>query len=103
VYTLIVILRIFDDKVYTLNFVNHLKCTHINNITIFAKYNIKMENQTNKRGRPASGITTVDVHYKMSSDLYHALPQNIKRNTYINDAVREKMEKDGFISNKKTK
>ena len=56
-----------------------------------------MEEEKKKRGRPASGINTVDIHYKMSKDLFDALPKEIKRNTYINDAVREKMKKDGYI------
>ena len=55
-----------------------------------------MTEDKKKRGRPA-GVNTVDIHYKMSRELYDALPINIKRNTYINDAVREKMERDGFI------
>ncbi len=56
-----------------------------------------MEEKESKRGRPSSGVNTVDVHYKMSKDLYNALPKTLKRNTYINEAVREKMKKDGFI------
>lgn len=50
-----------------------------------------------KRGRHATGVNTVDVHYKMASDLYTALPKDIKRNTYINEAVRAKMKEDGYI------
>ncbi len=56
-----------------------------------------MEEEKKLRGRPATGVNTVDVHYKMASDLFNALPSTVKRNTYINDAVREKMIKDGFI------
>ena len=56
-----------------------------------------MIEEKKKRGRPASGVTTVDIHYKMALDLFNAMPSEIKRNTYINDAVREKMKKDGFI------
>ncbi len=56
-----------------------------------------MEEKTKKSGRPSTGVNTVDVHYKMSKDLYNALPKTLKRNTYINEAVREKMKKDGFI------
>ena len=56
-----------------------------------------METEKKKRGRPASGINTVDIHYKMSKDLFDTLPKEVKRNTYINEAVREKMKKDGYI------
>lgn len=56
-----------------------------------------MEEGKKLRGRPATGVNTVDVHYKMASDLFNALPSTVKRNTYINDAVREKMAKDGYI------
>jgi len=56
-----------------------------------------MEPEKKKRGRRATGVTTVDIHYKMSKDLYDALPIDIKRNTYINDAVRERMKKDDYI------
>ena len=56
-----------------------------------------MEEEKKLRGRPATGVNTVDVHDKMASDLFNALPPTVKRNTYINDAVREKMTKDGYI------
>ena len=59
-----------------------------------------MAEEKKKRGRPASGVNTVDIHYKMSKELFDALPKDIKRNTYINDAVREKMLRDGFLSPK---
>ena len=58
----------------------------------------KVGEEKNKRGkgRPA-GINTVDIHYKMSKDLFDALPKSVNRNGYINDAVRVKMAKDGYI------
>ncbi len=56
-----------------------------------------MIEEKKRRGRPSTGVTTVDVHYKMALDLYNALPSDIKRNTYINDAVRAQMKKDGLI------
>lgn len=56
-----------------------------------------MEEEKKRRGRPSTGVTTVDIHYKMASDLFNALPSDIKRNTYINDAVRAKMKEDGYI------
>ena len=57
-----------------------------------------MAEDKKKRGRPASGVNTVDIHYKMSKELFDALPKTIKRNTYINNAVLEKMKKDGYIN-----
>ena len=59
-----------------------------------------MAEEKKKRGRPASGVNTVDIHYKMSKKLFDALPKDIKRNTYINDAVKEKMILDGYLSKK---
>ena len=56
-----------------------------------------MEEEKKRRGRPSTGVNTVDIHYKMASDLFNALPNDIKRNTYINDAVRAQMKKDGYI------
>ena len=58
-----------------------------------------MAEEKKKPGRP-SGVNTVDIHYKMSKELYDALPKEIKRNTYINDAVRERMINDGYLSPK---
>lgn len=57
-----------------------------------------MEDSKKKKGRPSTGVNTVDIHYKMEKDLYDSLPSNIKRNTYINNAVRKAMTKDGYIS-----
>ena len=56
-----------------------------------------MAEEKKKRGRPATGVKTVDIHYKMTRELYDALPLDKKRNTYINDAVREKMLRDGYL------
>ncbi len=53
-----------------------------------------------KRGRPASGVNTVDIHYKMSKELFDALPKEVKRNTYINEAVRDRMLLDGYLTKK---
>ncbi len=57
-----------------------------------------MAEEKKRRGRPASGVNTVDIHYKMAKELYDALPSDLKRNTYINDAVKEKMLRDGYLS-----
>lgn len=56
-----------------------------------------MEEKKKKIGRPATGVNTIDIHYKMEKRLYEALPSSIKRNTYINNAVREAMIRDGYI------
>ena len=56
-----------------------------------------MAKEKKQRGSPATGVTTVDIHYKMSKDLYDALPSGIKRNNYINNAVRAKMKEDGYL------
>lgn len=64
----------------------------------FAENSKDMNTEEKKRrGRPSTGVTTVDIHYKMASDLFSALPSDVKRNTYINDAVRAKMKEDGYI------
>jgi len=54
-----------------------------------------------RRGRPSTGVNTIDIHYKMAKDLFDALPDSINRNGYINDAVREKMIQHGYISDGK--
>lgn len=56
-----------------------------------------MEEEKKKRGRPATGVNTIDIHYKMERDLYESLPSSVKRNTYINNAVRNAMIRDGYI------
>ena len=49
-------------------------------------------------GRKPVGISTHAMALKLDNDLFDALglaSQN--KNRYINDAVREKLKKDGFI------
>ena len=49
-------------------------------------------------GRKPVGISTTAMSLKLDNDLYNALvATGLKRNRYINDAVREKMIKDGYI------
>lgn len=50
-------------------------------------------------GRKAVGISTHPMALKLDNDLYEVLSANkeLKKNRYINDAVREKMKKDGLI------
>lgn len=64
---------------------------------IFAPKSNIMAEEKKHRGRPSTGINTVEIHYKMVSDLFSALLSDIKRNTYINDAVRAKMKEDVYI------
>lgn len=42
-------------------------------------------------------IESQKVLFYFEKELYDKFPKSINRNAYINDAVREKMKKDGFI------
>ena len=59
--------------------------------------------QENRGGRRENaGRKKRDKEFKpillnLETTLYEALPKSLNRNAYINDAVREKMKKDGFI------
>lgn len=49
-------------------------------------------------GRKAVGISTHPMALKLDNDLYEVLSKTSQnKNRYINDAVREKMAKDGLI------
>ena len=57
-------------------------------------------------GRKAKKVESTTVSIKLNNDLLEAFPMLIKkedklvkfnRSEYINDAVREKMKKDGYI------
>ena len=49
-------------------------------------------------GRKAVGLSTHPMALKLDNDLYEVLSQSgINKNRYINEAVREKMEKDGYL------
>ncbi len=49
-------------------------------------------------GRKAVGISTHPMALKLDNDLYEALNNtSLKKNRYINEAVREKMARDGLI------
>ena len=47
-------------------------------------------------GRP-KGVETTLISVKLETVLVDALPSDINRSKYINDAVRAKMKKDGYI------
>lgn len=47
-------------------------------------------------GRPKR-VESKTVLLYFEKDLNDALPKSLNRNAYINDAVREKMKKDGYI------
>ncbi len=49
-------------------------------------------------GRKAVGISTHAMALKLDNDLYEVLSNSSQnKNRYINDAVREKMVRDGLI------
>ena len=47
-------------------------------------------------GRPKGEDTTI-ISVRLENKLLNKIPPNTTRSKYINDAVREKMKKDGFI------
>lgn len=47
-------------------------------------------------GRP-KGVDTTLISVKLETELVEALPSDLNRSKYINDAVRERMKKDGYI------
>ena len=48
-------------------------------------------------GRKAVGISTHPMALKLDNDLYEALSvAKINKNRFINDAVREKMNREGY-------
>jgi hypothetical protein len=60
----------------------------------------KVENRGGKRenaGRKKRDKEVKPILLNLETTLYEALPKSLNRNAYINDAVREKMAKDGFI------
>lgn len=63
-----------------------------------------MEEKVEKRGgkRENAGRKKRDKDVKpillnLEQALFDKLPKELNRNAYINDAVREKMKKDGYI------
>jgi ribosomal protein L15 len=42
-------------------------------------------------------VESQKVLFYFEKGLYDAFPKSINRNAYINEAVREKMKKDGYI------
>ena len=49
-------------------------------------------------GRKAVGISTHPMALKLDNDLYGILTAaNINKNRFINEAVREKMQKEGYM------
>ena len=49
-------------------------------------------------GRKAVGLSTHPMALKLDNDLYEVLSKSGKnKNRYINEAVREKMKKDGCL------
>lgn len=49
-------------------------------------------------GRKAVGVSTHPMPLKLDNDLFVILSMSgMNKNRYINDAVREKMKKDGYL------
>ena len=60
----------------------------------------KVENRGGKRenaGRKKRDKEVKPILLNLEKDLFDALPKSINRNSYINDAVRVLMKKDGYI------
>lgn len=55
--------------------------------------------EKNPVGRPS--LNTKSYHVKIEGDLAEVLDRQPNKNRYVNEAVREKMEKEGLISKKK--
>ena len=49
-----------------------------------------------RAGRP-KGVDTTLISVKLETELVEALPSDLNRSKYINEAVRERMKKDGYI------
>ena len=60
----------------------------------------KVENRGGKRenaGRKKRDKEVKPILLNLEMTLFEALPKLLNRNAYINEAVREKMKKDGYI------
>lgn len=58
------------------------------------------ENRGGRRenaGRKKRDKEVKPILLNLEKTLYEAFPKTLNRNAYINDAVREKLAKDGFI------
>ena len=58
------------------------------------------ENRGGRRenaGRKKRDIEVKPILLNLELALFEALPKGLNRNAYINDAVRAKMKKDGYI------
>ena len=54
--------------------------------------------KTEGSGRKPTGLSTTPMSLKLDNDLYTALNSHgLNKNRYINDAVREAMQRDMFI------
>ena len=84
---------------------NFLISVYTKIIPIFAKNNKSMEEITKKSrggkreraGRPA-GTSTTAMSLRLDNDLYQSLKSlGLNKNRFINDAIREKMIRDGIL------
>lgn len=80
------------NLVYTYHIIaNYLIYLHINNII--------MEKTDKKIGRPS--MNTKSYHVKIEGDLAEILDQQPNKNRYINDSIRQRMEKEKLIKKQK--
>ena len=49
-----------------------------------------------RAGRP-KGVDTTLISVKLETVLVKSLPSDLNRSKYINDAVKDRMKKDGYI------
>ena len=87
---------------YLTKFNNFVIQNQENSIT-FAKNTAKMDEEKKswggkrpRAGRP-KGVDTKLISVKLETVLVESLPSDLNRSKYINDAVRERMKKDGYI------
>ena len=45
----------------------------------------------------AKGVDTTLISVKLETVLVESLPSDLNRSKYINDAVKDRMKKDGYI------
>lgn len=87
---------------YLTKFNNFVIQNQENSIT-FAKNTANMDEEKKswggkrpRAGRP-KGVDTKLISVKLETVLVESLPSDLNRSKYINDAVRERMKRDGYI------
>ena len=54
------------------------------------------QNQKKPVGRPS--LNTKSYHIKVEGDLWPLLDAQSNKNRYVNDAIRQRMEREGLVS-----